>query len=150
MRKNKGFTLAELLIVVAIIAVLVAIAIPIFTSQLEKSREATDIANIRDVYAEVAVAMLTGDLGTDTTITAKVGNGLTATCTTSSASSIVIEVKDFPITQKVDNWQTSNPNCAGVNIDNAIDPAAKMKVTYTFTIDGGSSYLSAITVGANS
>ena len=43
---KKGFTLAELLIVVAIIAVLVAIAIPIFTSQLEKSRESTDLANI--------------------------------------------------------------------------------------------------------
>lgn len=41
-KKRKGFTLAELLIVVAIIAVLVAIGIPIFTSQLEKSREATD------------------------------------------------------------------------------------------------------------
>ena len=39
---KKGFTLAELLIVVAIIAVLVAIGIPIFTSQLEKSREAAD------------------------------------------------------------------------------------------------------------
>ena len=35
-KKEKGFTLAELLIVVAIIAVLVAIGIPIFTSQLEK------------------------------------------------------------------------------------------------------------------
>ena len=33
---KKGFTLAELLIVVAIIAVLVAISIPIFTAQLEK------------------------------------------------------------------------------------------------------------------
>ena len=43
MNKNnrKGFTLAELLIVVAIIAVLVAIAIPVFTSQLEKSRQGT-------------------------------------------------------------------------------------------------------------
>ena len=45
-RKNKGFTLAELLIVVAIIAVLTAIAIPVFTTQLEKSREATDVANV--------------------------------------------------------------------------------------------------------
>lgn len=50
---KKGFTLAELLIVVAIIAVLVAIAIPVFTSQLEKSREAVDAANIRAAYAEL-------------------------------------------------------------------------------------------------
>lgn len=50
---RKGFTLAELLIVVAIIAVLVAVAIPIFGSQLEKSREAADLANVRAAYAEV-------------------------------------------------------------------------------------------------
>lgn len=50
---KKGFTLAELLIVVAIISVLVAIAIPIFSNQLEKSREATDMANIRSAYAEI-------------------------------------------------------------------------------------------------
>ena len=52
MRNKKGFTLAELLIVVAIIAVLVAIAIPIFVTQLEKAREATDAANLRAAYAE--------------------------------------------------------------------------------------------------
>ena len=40
------------------IAVLVAIAIPIFTSQLEKSREATDLANVRSAYAEVTAAYL--------------------------------------------------------------------------------------------
>ena len=51
-KNNKGFTLAELLIVVAIIAVLTAIAIPVFSAQLEKSREATDVANIRSAYAE--------------------------------------------------------------------------------------------------
>ncbi len=57
-RGNKGFTLMEMLIVVAIIAVLIAIAIPIFTSQLEKSREAADAANIRSAYAEVTANYL--------------------------------------------------------------------------------------------
>ena len=55
---KKGFTLAELLIVVAIIAVLVAISIPIFSAQLEKAKEATDMANIRSAYAEVVTAYL--------------------------------------------------------------------------------------------
>lgn len=60
MKKNnkKGFTLAELLIVVAIIAVLVAIAIPVFTNQLEKSRESTDLANVRGAYAEIMTQYL--------------------------------------------------------------------------------------------
>lgn len=53
MKQNDGFTLAELLIVVAIIGVLVAISIPIFSSQLEKSREATDLANVRSAYAQI-------------------------------------------------------------------------------------------------
>ena len=52
-KSREGFTLAELLIVVAIIAVLVAVAIPVFGSQLEKSREAADLANVRAAYAKV-------------------------------------------------------------------------------------------------
>lgn len=58
MKKNKGFTLAELLIVVAVIAVLVAISYPIFVRQIEKSREATDIANMRGAYAAISYAEL--------------------------------------------------------------------------------------------
>ncbi|MCR5469141.1 MAG: prepilin-type N-terminal cleavage/methylation domain-containing protein [Lachnospiraceae bacterium] len=61
LNEKKGFTLAELLIVVAIIAVLVAVAIPIFTTQLEKSREATDAANIRAIYAELSADILLED-----------------------------------------------------------------------------------------
>ena len=56
---EKGFTLAELLIVVAIIAILVAIAIPTFSDQLERSREAVDISNLRSAYSQALTKILT-------------------------------------------------------------------------------------------
>lgn len=56
---KKGFTLAELLVVVAIIGVLAAISIPIFTTQLEKAREAVDISNMRAAYAVAQSDVLT-------------------------------------------------------------------------------------------
>lgn len=66
MKSKKGFTLAELLVVVAITAVLVAISIPIFAGQLEKSREATDLANMRAAYADVMAAYFSDDESNNT------------------------------------------------------------------------------------
>ena len=43
----------EMLIVVAIIAVLVAIAIPVYTAQMHKVRVAADKANLRAYYAQI-------------------------------------------------------------------------------------------------
>ena len=71
-RKNKkGFTLAELLIVVAIIGVLVAISIPVFTAQLDKSKAATDLANIRAGYADAMSDVLLEEPDAGTTYTLK-------------------------------------------------------------------------------
>lgn len=60
-KNNKGFTLAELLVVVAIIGILVAISIPIFTSQMEKSRDSVTVSNLRTAYAEAQTAKLAGN-----------------------------------------------------------------------------------------
>lgn len=67
-RIRNGFTLMEMLIVIAIIAVLIAIAIPVFSSQLEKSREATDLANVRSAYAQVSAEALLGNSETTVTV----------------------------------------------------------------------------------
>lgn len=56
---KKGFTLMEMLIVVAIIAVLVAIAIPTFTSSLNKAKAGVDLANIRSGYANAQIIAMT-------------------------------------------------------------------------------------------
>ena len=52
---RKGFTLAELLIVIAIIAILAAIAIPVYTTQMTKARVRVNEANIRSAKS-IAVA----------------------------------------------------------------------------------------------
>ncbi|MDD3864612.1 MAG: prepilin-type N-terminal cleavage/methylation domain-containing protein [Eubacteriales bacterium] len=64
-RSKKGFTLIEMLIVIAIIAILAAIAFPTFSAQLTKANEAVDEANLRAAtslaYSDYMLNDLTGD-----------------------------------------------------------------------------------------
>ncbi len=58
LRRDGGFTLVEMLIVVAIIAILIAVSIPMVAGALEKTRHAVDQANIRDAAALGALEYL--------------------------------------------------------------------------------------------
>ena len=81
-QNSRGFTLAELLITVAIIGVLIAISIPVFASQTEKSREATDLSNVRAAYAEVMAEAITENME--------------------------YQKKTVPLKQKQDDWQSAD------------------------------------------
>lgn len=81
-QNSRGFTLAELLITVAIIGVLAAISIPVFASQMEKSREATDLSNVRAAYAEVMAEAITENME--------------------------YQKKTVPLKQKQDDWQSAD------------------------------------------
>ena len=60
-KNRKGFTLIEMLMVIAIIAILVAIVIPIVNSSTDRSEAATDAANLRAVLAALNVDVLNGN-----------------------------------------------------------------------------------------
>ena len=61
----------EMLIVIAIVAVLISIAIPVLSSQLERSWEAVDLANVRAAYAQVSTEALLGNTGVTVTVKLK-------------------------------------------------------------------------------
>ncbi len=74
-RNKKGFTLIEMLIVVAIIAILIAVSIPLVGTALEKARDATDQANERAAKAEAALYLLeTAEIPTGATTDATSGD----------------------------------------------------------------------------
>lgn len=91
--KNRGFTLAELLIVVAIVGVLLAISIPIFNKNLESSRESVDLSNVCSAYSEVMAAVISED--------------------------DEHAVKVVPLKQKIEKWQSKDPvTIAGITHSN--------------------------------
>lgn len=124
---NKGFTLMEMLIVVAIIAVLVAIAIPVFTNQLEKAREATDEANIRSAYAEVMACAMTDSSVDDAKKNDVVKN---------EAAGANTYAKDVTAVQKQAGWQSGDADgkvaVAGINV-----PTSTKGWTVTYSEDTG-------------
>ena len=64
-RRNGGFTLIEMLLVVSIIGVLVAVSIPVVGNSLERAKCAADVANERAAKAAASIGMLNGKLGYD-------------------------------------------------------------------------------------
>ena len=92
---KKGFTLAELLIVVAIIGVLVAISVPIFTAQLKKATVATNQANARSAKAAAVTAYLEeGTHSADLIISYNVATGASA-LTVAAGSAIDINIPSW-------------------------------------------------------
>lgn len=85
MRRRKGFTLVEIMIVVAIIGLLAAIAIPSFVKARNTSRQNSCINNLRQIdsgkeqYA-MAANLNDGDTATSSCVNSYIKGNTTPTC----------------------------------------------------------------------
>lgn len=81
LRNKKGFTLIEMLVVIAIIAVLVAIVVPTVSSSTLKASAATNAANLRTAAAQIAVDLVDGKATKNGTTITYVGGATAPTVT---------------------------------------------------------------------
>jgi type IV pilus assembly protein PilA len=85
-KNNKGFSLVELIVVIAIMAVLVGVLAPQFMGYVEKSREATDIQNLDSIRTQVEAWVADHENVTAVAVTLD-SSGATAAPTGSTATS---------------------------------------------------------------
>lgn len=147
LKSKKGFTMAELLIVVAIIAVLVAISVPIFSTQLKRSRASTDAANIRSGYAAATSYVLTNNITANTVFYLKNDGSVRLSTDTTDTS------KDYICKGDADDLADANTTIGSqlAKGTGAIDwDSSKKYIKYTYTESTGSVTISAETTNTGS
>ena len=131
---NKGFSLVELIVVIAIMAVLMGVLAPTLIGNIEKSRESTDLQNLDTIRGAVVTVMaeepvnteITGKIGTNASIAIEMGDP-------ASAAASQISATDYPklqaALQKTLAGELNMKSSAALNATNA-------KVYIVITKDG--------------
>lgn len=119
-KNNKGFSLVELIVVIAIMAVLVGVLAPQFIKYVEKSRQSTDMQSVQQLKSSVETDISDNENVTSVTITISgkkattTINASSGTVTTPSTSSAALKSSGWPkITYTLDPgtgaWSTTDP-----------------------------------------
>ena len=150
---NKGFSLVELIVVIAIMAVLVGVLAPTLIRNVEKSRESTDVQNLDSMRGAV-VTLLSNEKyydalvnSADTTYTVKFDGSATITGWSDSNTAATDDVKSkiqTELYETVGNFKTKSKAADEKDIQFTISSLGKVSATFknatpkyvdTFTIE---------------
>ena len=93
-KNNKGFSLVELIVVIAIMAVLVCVLAPQFIKYVERSRQSTDLQNVQELKSAIEADIADGKIAADVTITVTGGaSGTAVSSETPAAADATVKLK---------------------------------------------------------
>lgn len=129
-KNNKGFSLVELIVVIAIMAVLVGVLAPQFIKYVERSRQSTDVQNADQVATALKTYYADSEDGTGTE---DVVISHTATITSNAA---ITDAGLGSIKLKSSKWTQTAGGSEGIKV-------SLNKATGEVTVSGEATYLKA-------
>ncbi len=129
-KNNKGFSLVELIVVIAIMAVLVGVLAPQFIKYVESSRQSTDIQSVQQMKDAIEAEIADNENVNSVSISI---SGTTATATVSGTSGSISTDAPSTATLKSSGWpnvsytlNTSTGKWSGTGGTNVKSPAKNM------------------------